>query len=104
MNIGLAVNIGKTKYMEGGFHRGIMAKENISEDSNLYDKVKTFRYLCSLLTIGKVSYVYFTVCADIFISIHVIKQSPSPRLSVCLSARNKLKNYCTDFHAVFSNR
>ena len=38
------------------------------------------------------------------LSIHIIKQSPPPRLSVCLSTRDKLENYCTDFHAVFSDR
>ena len=39
-----------------------------------------------------------------FTSIHIIKQSPPPRLYVSLSAHEKLENYCTDFHAVFTNR
>ena len=44
-NIGLAVNTGKTKYMEIGRHRGIIAKEKIKIGSNSYEKVKTFKYL-----------------------------------------------------------
>jgi hypothetical protein len=43
--------------------------------------------------------------ANVYIlSIHITKQSPSPRLTVCLSARDKVETYCTDFHAVFTNR
>ena len=48
-NIGLAVNIGKTKYMEIGRHRSMIANAHIKERSNSYEKVKTFKYLGSLL-------------------------------------------------------
>ena len=41
MDVGLAVNIGKTRYMEVGRHRGMMANEHIRVGSNLYEKVKT---------------------------------------------------------------
>ena len=40
-HIGLAVNTGKTKYMEIGRHRGVMTNEHIMVGSNLYEKVKT---------------------------------------------------------------
>ena len=49
-DIGLAVNTGKTKCMEIGRHRGMIANEHIRIDSNFYEKVKTFKYLGSLLT------------------------------------------------------
>ena len=49
-NIGLAVNIGKTKYMEIGHHRGIIANAHIKIGSNSYEKVETFKCLGSLLT------------------------------------------------------
>ena len=49
-DIGLAVNTGKTKYMETGCHRGMKANEYIRIGSNSYLKVKTFKYLGSLLT------------------------------------------------------
>jgi hypothetical protein len=48
--IGLAVNTGKTKYMEIGRHRGMTSNKNIRIGSNSYEKVKTFKYLGSLLT------------------------------------------------------
>ena len=48
-DIGLAVNIGKTKYMEKGHHRGMIANAHIKIGSNSYEKVKTFKYLGSLL-------------------------------------------------------
>ena len=38
-NIGLAVNIGKTNYMEIG-HRGMRANAHIKIGSNSYEKVK----------------------------------------------------------------
>ena len=41
-DIGLAVNIGKTKYMEIGRHRGVIANAQIKIGSNSYEKVKTF--------------------------------------------------------------
>ena len=44
-DIGLAVNIGKTKYMEIGRHRGM-----VTNRYNSYEKVKSFKYLGSLLT------------------------------------------------------
>ena len=49
-DIGLAVNIGKTKYMEIGRHRGMMANAHIKIGSNSYEKVKT---LLSRLFIDK---------------------------------------------------
>ena len=49
-DIGLAVNTGKTKYMEIGRHRGMIANEHVKIGSNSYEKVKTFKYLGSLLT------------------------------------------------------
>ena len=39
---GLAVNIGKTKYMEIGRHGGMIANEHIKIGSNSYEKVKSF--------------------------------------------------------------
>ena len=39
-DIGLAVNKGKTKYMEIGLHRGMIANEYIKICSNSYVKVK----------------------------------------------------------------
>ena len=48
---GLAAKIGKTKYIDIGRHRGIMANEHITVGSNSCKKVKTFKYLGSLLTI-----------------------------------------------------
>ena len=44
MDIDLAVNTGKTKYMEIVHHRGIIANEHIKIGSNSYEKVKTFKY------------------------------------------------------------
>ena len=38
-DIGLAVNIGKTKYMEIGRHRGAIANAHIKIGSNSYEKV-----------------------------------------------------------------
>ena len=49
-DIGLAVNTGKTKYLEIGRHRGMIANAHIKIDSNSYEKVKNFKYLGSLLT------------------------------------------------------
>ena len=50
-DIGLAVNTEKTKYMEVGRHRGMIANEYIRIGSNSYEEVKTFKYLGSLVTI-----------------------------------------------------
>ena len=47
-DMGLAVNIGKTKYMEIGRLRGMIANTHIKIGSNSYEKVKTFKYLGSL--------------------------------------------------------
>jgi hypothetical protein len=47
---GLAVNTGKTKYMEVGCHGGLIPNEHIRIGSNSYEKVKTFKYVGSLLT------------------------------------------------------
>jgi hypothetical protein len=44
-DIGLAVNTWKTKDMEIGRHRGVIANEN-----NSYEKLKTFKCLDSLVT------------------------------------------------------
>ena len=41
----LAVNAGKTKYMEVKHLRGMMANDLIAVGSNSYEKVKTFKYL-----------------------------------------------------------
>ena len=49
-DIGLAVNTGKTKYKEIRRHRGMIANAHIKIGSNSYEKVKTFKYLGSLLT------------------------------------------------------
>ena len=49
-DMGLAVNIGKTKYMEMGRLRGMTANAHIKIGSNSFEKVKTFKYLGSLLT------------------------------------------------------
>ena len=38
-DIGLAVNTGKTRYMEIGRHRGMIANEHIRIRSNSYEKV-----------------------------------------------------------------
>jgi hypothetical protein len=48
--IGLAVNTRKTKYMEVGSHRVLMANEYIAIGSNSYEKMKTFKYSGFLLT------------------------------------------------------
>ena len=49
-DIGLALNTAKTKYMEIGRHRGMTANAHICIGINSYEKVKTFKYLGSLLT------------------------------------------------------
>ena len=49
-DIGLAVNTGKTKYMEIRRHQGMMANQHIRICSSSYEKVKTFKYLESLLS------------------------------------------------------
>ena len=41
---GLAANTGKTKYMEIGRRRSMMANEHITVGSNSYGKAKTFKY------------------------------------------------------------
>ena len=48
-DIGLAVNIGKTKYVEVGRHRGTMANGHITVSSHSYKEVKTPKYLGPLL-------------------------------------------------------
>ena len=40
-DIGLAVNTGKTKYMEIGSHRGMIANEHIKIGSNYRDRFVT---------------------------------------------------------------
>ena len=44
-DIGLAVNTGKTKYMEIGRHPGMIANAYIKIGSDSYEKVKFFKYL-----------------------------------------------------------
>ena len=39
-DIGLVVNIGKTKYMEIGRYRGVIANAHIKIGSNSYERVK----------------------------------------------------------------
>ena len=48
-DIDLAVNTGKAKYMAIGRNRGVIANALIKIGSNFYEKVKTFKYLGSLL-------------------------------------------------------
>ena len=48
-DISLAVNTRKSKYMEIGRYRGMIANEHIKIGNNSYEKVKTFKYLGSLL-------------------------------------------------------
>ena len=50
MDIGLAVYTGKTKYMEIGRHRSMIVNGHIKISSSSYEKVKSFKYLGSLLT------------------------------------------------------
>ena len=45
----LAVNTEKIKYMEIGRHRGMIANEHVWIGNNFYEKVKTFKYLGSLV-------------------------------------------------------
>ena len=49
-DIGLAVNTGKIKSIKVGRNRGVIANAHIKIGSNSYEKVKTFKYLGSLLT------------------------------------------------------
>ena len=42
-DVGLAVKIGKTKYMGIGRHRGMIANAHMKIGSNFYEKVKTFK-------------------------------------------------------------
>ena len=49
-DIGLAVNTRKTKGVQIGRHRGIIANEHNQIERNSSEKVKTFKYLGSLLT------------------------------------------------------
>ena len=49
-DIDLAINTEKTKYMEIGCHGGMIANEYIRIGSNSYEKVKTFKYVSSLVT------------------------------------------------------
>ena len=47
IDIGLAENTGKTKYMKIGCNRGMIANAYINIGSNSYEKVKTFKLLGS---------------------------------------------------------
>ena len=80
---GLAVNSRKTKYMEIGRHRGMMANEQIKLGNNSYEKVKTFKYLSSPLTNQN------TICVNLKQEIHIIIQygsSQSQENTVTLNA------------------
>ena len=68
----LAVNTGKTKYMEIGRHLGMMANEHITVGSNMYEKLKTCKYLGSLLT--NQNFIYDKIYVDLKQDIHVIVQ------------------------------
>jgi hypothetical protein len=46
----LGVNTGKTKYMEIGRRPGVMVNDQTAVGRNSYEKVKSFKYLGSLLT------------------------------------------------------
>ena len=46
-DIDVAVNKGKTRYMEIGRHRDVITNEYIRIGSNSYEKAKTFKYLGS---------------------------------------------------------
>ena len=46
----IALNTWKTKYMEIGRHRGMIANEHIRLGSNSYEQKKTFKYIGSLMT------------------------------------------------------
>ena len=50
-DIGIALDVGKSNYLEVGHFRqqSMMANEHITVGSNSYEKVKTFKYLASLL-------------------------------------------------------
>ena len=43
-DVGLAVNTGKSKYMEIGRNRGMIANEHIKIASNSYKKSENFKY------------------------------------------------------------
>ena len=47
--ISLAVNIGRTKYLKVGRHRGLKANEHIAIGINSYEKERNFKYLGSFL-------------------------------------------------------
>ena len=49
-DIGLALNTGKTKYMEIDRNRYMIVNEHIRIGITPYEKGKTFKYLGSLLT------------------------------------------------------
>ena len=49
-DIGLSVNTKKTKYIYIGRHGGMITNVRIRIGINFYEKVKTFKYLGSLLT------------------------------------------------------
>ena len=46
----MAVNTGKTKYVEVGRNQGLMVNEHITIGSHSYEKVEIFKYLVSLVT------------------------------------------------------
>ena len=48
-DIGLAVNTGKTKYVEIGRNQGVIENAHIKMGSTSYEKVKKNKYLGSLL-------------------------------------------------------
>ena len=48
--------------------------------------------------------LHFGGLLTVYIYTYTYYKTKSSATSVCLSAHDKLENYCTDFHAVFTNR
>ena len=90
-DIGLAVNTWKTKYMEIRRHGGVIVNEHMRIGSNSYKKVKTFKYLGSLLT--NQNSIQEEIKYRLKQEIHVIIQS---KFSCLLFSKNsKIKIYKT---------
>ena len=67
-DVGLAVNTGKSKYMEVGRHRGRMANEHITTGSNSYEKLKTFKMSILFIDKSKLnSRMSWTISLDIYL-------------------------------------
>ena len=70
-NIDLAEDIGKSKYMEIGRHRDMIANEHIRVLRNSYEKLNAFKYLSSLAT----NVIYEEMKCRLKHKIHVIINS-----------------------------